>query len=108
MVDLKALSRRLRVPIALAACAIILWGQSASAQTNPAQTSVEQFYRGRTASFLVPSVPGGVNDLMARLISRHLGRHVPGIGLNNVYEQNTVPQLPSIRAAMLAVATEEA
>jgi 2-oxoisovalerate dehydrogenase E1 component beta subunit len=37
-----------------------------------------------------------------------LGRHVPGIGLNAVYEQNTVPQLPSIKAAMQALAAEEA
>jgi 2-oxoisovalerate dehydrogenase E1 component beta subunit len=37
-----------------------------------------------------------------------LGTHVPGIGLNQVYEQNTVPQLPQIKAAMRAVATEEA
>jgi 2-oxoisovalerate dehydrogenase E1 component beta subunit len=37
-----------------------------------------------------------------------LGKHVPGIGLNQVYEQNTVPQLPQIKAAMRDVATEEA
>jgi 2-oxoisovalerate dehydrogenase E1 component beta subunit len=37
-----------------------------------------------------------------------LGKHVPGIGLNQVYEQNTVPQLPQIKAAMREVATEEA
>jgi 2-oxoisovalerate dehydrogenase E1 component beta subunit len=36
-----------------------------------------------------------------------LGQHVPGIGLNQVYEQNSVPQLPTIKEAMLAVATEE-
>jgi 2-oxoisovalerate dehydrogenase E1 component beta subunit len=57
--------------------------------------------------------------LLRRVIEEHfydllvrprvlLGRHVPGIGLNHVYEQNTVPQLPSIREAMLALATEEA
>src|SRR5207244_13059139 len=57
--------------------------------------------------------------LLRRVIEEHfydllvrprvlLGRHVPGIGLNHVYEQNTVPQLPSIREAMRAVATEEA
>lgn len=40
--------------------------------------AVEQFYRGKTINFLVASVPGGVNDLTARLISRHLGRHIPG------------------------------
>lgn len=37
-----------------------------------------------------------------------LGKHVPGIGLNQVYEQNTVPQLPQVKAAMLAVAAEAA
>jgi 2-oxoisovalerate dehydrogenase E1 component beta subunit len=36
-----------------------------------------------------------------------LGKHVPGIGLNQVYEQNTVPQLPQIKEAMRSVATEE-
>ncbi|MFN4258258.1 MAG: alpha-ketoacid dehydrogenase subunit beta [Gemmataceae bacterium] len=44
-------------------------------------------------------------DLIAR--PRVLqGKHVPGIGLNQVYEQNTVPQLPSIRDAMRQLATE--
>jgi len=43
-----------------------------------AQSSVEQFYKGRTINFLVASAPGGVNDLMARLISRHMGKHIPG------------------------------
>jgi len=57
--------------------------------------------------------------LLRRVIEEHfydllvrprvlLGRHVPGIGLNSVYEQNTVPQLPSIKAAMRALASEEA
>ena len=50
----------------------------ASTQGATAQTSVEQFYRGRTINFLVASAPGGVNDLMARLISRHLANHIPG------------------------------
>jgi 2-oxoisovalerate dehydrogenase E1 component beta subunit len=57
--------------------------------------------------------------LLRRVIEEHfydllvrprvlLGKHVPGIGLNQVYEQNSVPQLPSIKAALQAVATEEA
>jgi 2-oxoisovalerate dehydrogenase E1 component beta subunit len=56
--------------------------------------------------------------LLRRVIDKHfydllvrprvlIGKHVPGIGLNQVYEQNTVPQLPNIKAAMQAVATEE-
>jgi 2-oxoisovalerate dehydrogenase E1 component beta subunit len=36
------------------------------------------------------------------------GQHVPGIGLNQMYEQNTVPQLPNILEAMRTLATEEA
>jgi 2-oxoisovalerate dehydrogenase E1 component beta subunit len=37
-----------------------------------------------------------------------MGKHVPGMGLNQVYEQNTVPQLPGIKAALEAVATDAA
>jgi 2-oxoisovalerate dehydrogenase E1 component beta subunit len=37
-----------------------------------------------------------------------LGKHVPGIGLNHVYEQNSVPQLPTIKAAMAEIAVDEA
>ena len=57
--------------------------------------------------------------LLRRIIDQHfyellvrprvlLGEHIPGIGLNPVYEQNSVPQLPSIRKAMLALVSEEA
>src|SRR5262249_44818358 len=57
--------------------------------------------------------------LLRRVIDHHfydllvrprvlMGKHVPGIGLNAVYEQNTVPQLPQIKEAMRAIATEEA
>ena len=43
----------------------------------PAQT-VEPFYRGRTITLLVGTSPGGINDISARLVARHLGRHIPG------------------------------
>jgi 2-oxoisovalerate dehydrogenase E1 component beta subunit len=57
--------------------------------------------------------------LLRRLIDEHfydllvrprvlLGKHLPGIGLNSVYEQNSVPQLPGIKAGMYELATEEA
>src|SRR5262245_36706747 len=36
------------------------------------------------------------------------GKHVPGIGLNQVYERNTVPQAGSIEEALRAVALEPA
>ena len=37
-----------------------------------------------------------------------LGMHIPGIGLNQVYEWNEVPQLPNVRLAMRELATEPA
>jgi tripartite-type tricarboxylate transporter receptor subunit TctC len=43
-----------------------------------AAQSVEQFYRGRTITMLVGSAPGGINDISARLVARHLGRFLPG------------------------------
>ena len=55
--------------------------------------------------------------LLRRVVDQHFydllvrprllaGRHVPGIGLNQVYEQNTVPQLPGIKAALRELAAE--
>src|SRR5262249_43443671 len=57
--------------------------------------------------------------LLRRVIDEHfydllvrprvlMGKHVPGIGLNQVYEQNSVPQLKDVKAAMHEVATEQA
>jgi 2-oxoisovalerate dehydrogenase E1 component beta subunit len=57
--------------------------------------------------------------LLRRIIDEHfyelltrprvlMGKHVPGIGLNQVYERNTVPQLADVKSAMLAVAIEAA
>lgn len=37
-----------------------------------------------------------------------MGKHVPGIGLNKVYENNTVPQLGEVKKAMREVASEAA
>lgn len=42
------------------------------------QQSVEQFYKGRTITLLVQSSPGGINDIAARLVSRHLGALISG------------------------------
>jgi 2-oxoisovalerate dehydrogenase E1 component beta subunit len=57
--------------------------------------------------------------LLRRVIDEHFydllvrprllaGKHVPGIGLNQVYEQNTVPQLPGARAALRELVLEQA
>jgi tripartite-type tricarboxylate transporter receptor subunit TctC len=39
---------------------------------------VADFYRGRTVTLIVGTAPGGINDISARLVARHLGRFVPG------------------------------
>ncbi|MCC6887893.1 MAG: hypothetical protein IT536_05095 [Hyphomicrobiales bacterium] len=43
-----------------------------------AQDGVEQFYRGRSISIYVGSSAGGGYDTYARLVARHIGRHLPG------------------------------
>jgi len=47
----------------------------ASSSDLPAQPS---FFEGKTARILVGFSPGGSYDLWARLIARHMGRHIPG------------------------------
>ncbi|MCU0962564.1 MAG: hypothetical protein MUF48_20910 [Pirellulaceae bacterium] len=57
--------------------------------------------------------------LLRRVIDEHFyelevrprvlqGRHLPGIGLHQTYERNSVPQLAHIQATLQALATEEA
>src|SRR4026207_27079 len=40
--------------------------------------SVEDFCRGKTVNILVGFTGGGGYDLYARVLGRHLGRHIPG------------------------------
>jgi tripartite-type tricarboxylate transporter receptor subunit TctC len=57
---------------AIVACLTLLAVQPAAAQ------SVEQFYKGRSITMLVGNAPGGINDISARLVAKHLGRFIPG------------------------------
>jgi tripartite-type tricarboxylate transporter receptor subunit TctC len=58
--------------VALLAAGLLTLAASARAQT------VEDFYRNRTITILVGFSAGGGYDLYARVLGRHLGRHVPG------------------------------
>jgi tripartite-type tricarboxylate transporter receptor subunit TctC len=58
---------------------------AAAAGVSQAQT-VEKFYSGRSVSIIVPFTPGGYFDIGARLIARHLGKHIAG--KPNVIVQN--------------------
>ncbi len=56
----------------LAACAVL------PATAALAQDKVASFYKGKTVTILVGSSAGGGYDTYARLLSRHMGRHIPG------------------------------
>jgi len=58
---------------AMAACAL-----AALMGAAPAARADEAFYRGRTIDLIVGYPVGGANDNYARLLARHMGRHVPG------------------------------
>ena len=53
-------------------CAAAVLAPPVAAQT------VEQFYKGRTITLFVASGPGGINDLTARLIAKHMSAFIAG------------------------------
>ncbi|MDB5594383.1 MAG: tripartite tricarboxylate transporter family receptor [Hyphomicrobiales bacterium] len=67
-----------------------------SLATQAQSQSIEQFYRGKTITVMIGYGVGGSDDLWARLISRHMGRFIPG--QPNVVPQN-VPGAGSLVAA---------
>ena len=61
-----------------------------------AQSSAENFFRGQTVRIVVASGPSGGFDTFARLLSRHLGRFVPG---NPTFVVQNMPGAGGLRAA---------
>ena len=57
---------------AAALAGIIGLGTQASAQP------VDQFYKGKSIDLMIGYPPAGSNDVYARLVGRHLGKHIPG------------------------------
>jgi len=62
-------------PLPLIAAGLLLACASA---TPAAAQPVADFYRGKTVNVLIGVSPGGEYDLQARLVARHLGKHIPG------------------------------
>jgi tripartite-type tricarboxylate transporter receptor subunit TctC len=60
---------RLHLPAIAAASAI--------AASTPAAAQ-QDFYAGKTVTIVVSYAPGGGYDIYSRLLSRHLGNHIPG------------------------------
>jgi tripartite-type tricarboxylate transporter receptor subunit TctC len=61
-----------RLLAAAAVLTIVFNGPDARAQTP------EQFYAGKVIDFVIGYPPGGSNDIWARILSRHIGKHIPG------------------------------
>lgn len=103
-------SRTVSLLVALLTCssASMLASQSALGQPGNASDtpdSVAQFYKGKQITFVVGIGVGGGYDLLARLMARHIGKHIPGnphlvvqnvptanslVAANNLY--NTLPK----------------
>jgi tripartite-type tricarboxylate transporter receptor subunit TctC len=66
------------------------------ALTAPAPADdVADFYKGRTINLIVGYGPSGGYDLFARMMARHLGRHIPG---NPTIVVQNMPGAGSLRA----------
>src|SRR5260370_30429214 len=66
----------------LSAATLVLAAVSAS--PGSAQDAVAQFYRGRQITGIVGSSAGGGYDIYARLLARHMPKHIPGHPLMTV------------------------
>ena len=66
----------------------------------------EPFYKGKTVELIIGYPTGGSNDVYARLLSTHLGKHIPG---NPVVVARNMPGAGSFLAAnhMAAVAPKD-
>jgi tripartite-type tricarboxylate transporter receptor subunit TctC len=80
---------RIALGLALAALA------AAPAERARAQP-VADFYRGKTVTMLIGYTSGGGYDLYARVLSRHMGRHIPG---NPTMVPQNMPGAGSLRVA---------
>jgi tripartite-type tricarboxylate transporter receptor subunit TctC len=77
-------------------CAVVFAAACLAASAAPAQDAVEAFYRGKTVTITVGSAVGGGFDAYARVVGRHLGRHIPG---NPTVVVQNIPGAGSNKAA---------
>jgi len=68
----------------------------ATAITPAAAQSVRDFYAGKQVTVIVGAGAGGGYDLQARLMARHLGKHIPG---NPTFIVQNMPGAGSLAAA---------
>lgn len=56
----------------------LLWFGVLVASTAGARCDEAEFYKGKNITVLIGYAAGGTYDATARLLSRHMGRHIPG------------------------------
>src|SRR5262245_43079303 len=86
--------RRFLLTFALGALACAAGLTTGHAATAP---SVADFYKGKNIEVVVGFSPGGGYDLYARLLAKHMGRHIPG---NPTLVVQNIPGAGSLKAAM--------
>lgn len=84
-------STALRASRVFASCLV-----AALTATPAAADEVADFYKGKTVTMLIASGPGGGYNEMARLLSRHMGKYIPG---NPTFVNQNMPGAGGIRAA---------
>src|SRR5216684_8810705 len=73
------------------------WSVAWSFHPAPARSDeVSDFYAGRTVQLVIGYATGGGYDDYARMLGRHIGRHIPG---NPTVVVQNMPGAGSIRAA---------
>ena len=75
-------------------CLLVSWMGLVSTHALHAQT-VEEFFKGKNLTLIIPNAPGGSFDLYARQVADNLGRFIPG-------HPSIIPQNMPGAAGMLA------
>jgi tripartite-type tricarboxylate transporter receptor subunit TctC len=94
--------KRRHVPALLGAVSVSLSLAGAAWAADP----VAEFYKGKIVNLVVGHWPGSANDLYARALTRHMGRHIPG---NPTLVPQNMPGAGSLKAAnwLYAVAPKD-
>src|SRR5947209_1902839 len=79
----------------IARLTIVLIATTVLSGSAQAQT-VADFYRGKSLTMLIGYSSGGGYDIYARVLSRHMGRHIPG---NPAIVPQNMPGAGSLRVA---------
>ena len=55
-----------------------LWPAPLSRLSRQSPAAAQDFYKGKTITIIAGFSPGGGYDVNARVLARHMGRHIPG------------------------------